>query len=105
MLLGEWQSSLGELFGMVTDSLSNPIGELLLAAESVLADLEWLIIAKGGGELDEEPEGAGDTDNLCWICELVVDAEGRIRAKSPLGSLVGTSWTPALDPALRNIPF
>lgn len=104
MLLGEWQSSFGELFGMVTDSLSKPIGELLLAAESVLADREWLIMARGGGELDEE-EGVGDTDSLCCMCAVVVDAEGSIKARSPFGNLVGTSWTPAFDPALRKMPF
>lgn len=51
--------------GILTDSLSKPIGELLLAAESVDADLEWwLIIANGGGEQDEVPEGVGDTESL-----------------------------------------
>lgn len=89
---------------MVTDSLSKPIGELLLAAESVLAEREWLIMAKGGGELDEE-DGDGDTDNLCWMCAVVEEADGSIKAKSPFGNLVGSSWTPAFDPVLRKIPF
>lgn len=96
-------SSIEELDGGIfTERRSNAMGELLLAAESVDADLEWLIMVSGGGD-EEEEEGVGETVNLCWM--LLAEVEGRIKAISPFGNLVGTNCTPALAPALRKMPF
>lgn len=105
-LLWEHDDSRGVLVEVLTVSLSNAIGEEDAdPAEAVLAGIGSRR-GRGDEEVEELEEGEGELEGVVTCLKICVPDDGRTRAMSPLGSLVGTSWRPVVFPeVLKKIPF
>lgn len=57
-------------------------------------------------EEEEDTEDDGDVDGVETCLSICALEDGKTKAMSPLGNLVGTSWSPAvLGPVLKKIPL
>lgn len=91
---------------VLTVSLSKATGEEdAEPAEAVLAGIGSRR-GRGDEDVEEVEEGEGELEGVVTCLRICVPEEGRTRAMSPLGSLVGTNWRPVVFPeVLKKIPL